>query len=98
MRGLGTVFDMKFAQDIGDVVFYGAFGKSELLGDFAVAGTLGEQLENLDLARAQFFILSRACWPGGFAFTSKFDEEFVGDFGLDGWLTGMDLANSCHQF
>ena len=82
---------MEFAEDVGDVVFDGAFGQDEFVGDVAVAGSGGEEFEDFDFAGAEFFFGEGSCkGGGGAAFAAKYDKEFAGDFGLDEGL-GLPL-------
>ena len=50
---LGTGGDAQLTEDVADVDLGGALGDHELLGDRAVAGTLGEERQHLPLARRQ---------------------------------------------
>ena len=56
--GLGPVGGLELVEDMGDVVLHGLQGDAEGPGDLLVAGTLGQQVE--DLA----FPCGQVVWPG----------------------------------
>ena len=56
IRGLGTVLRVQFAQDVGDVVLDGTLGQHKTVGNVAIAGSGGQQLEDSDFAAAQFLV------------------------------------------
>src|SRR5215467_4342708 len=90
---------MELREDVGDMVFDGALGQDEFLRDLAITCPLCEQPENFDLSWAQFLWLWRAGRRSlGATCAPKFDQELVGNLGLDGWLPCIHLANSRHQF
>src|SRR5689334_19348681 len=99
MGRLGAILKMKLAKDIGDVILDGSFRQRELLSDFAVACSFGKQLQDLDLARAELFALWSTHLSGWLSsFAPELDQQLVGNFGLDRWLTSMNTTNSRHKF
>src|SRR5450759_742238 len=90
---------MELAQDSRYMVFDCPLSENEFLGNLAIACAFREQLENLDLPWTQRLLLERAgCLGRRTAFSSKFEEEFAGNLGLDGGFACIYLAHSCHQF
>src|SRR5580692_2472694 len=50
---VGTAADSEFAEEIGDVKLYGAFGDVEFAGDFFVGKIFEERIQDLLLATAE---------------------------------------------
>lgn len=52
--GLGPIAQAQAGKEVGDVVFDGFFRNVEGLGDFAIAGSLGDQLEDFFFSWGEF--------------------------------------------
>ena len=52
-RGLGPIQDSQFAEDIGQVVFYGSLGESESYANLLIALSLRKLSKHLALATRQ---------------------------------------------
>lgn len=85
---LGAVTNAELAEDVGEVVFDGAFGDVELGGDFFVAGSGGNELEDFEFAVREGF--GEIGWFGGWGSEAvEFGNDFGGDGGLEeGFATG----------
>src|SRR6266536_682917 len=51
---LGAISKLQLVENVGDVIPHSLGAEGQPLGDFGVPVPLGDQLENLALARAQF--------------------------------------------
>ena len=63
---VGTAADSEFAEKIGDVKLYRAFGDVEFAGDFFVGKIFEQRVENFLLATARLVtvsVLRRRPWP-----------------------------------
>ena len=54
-RSFHTVADVQLGEDVGDVILDRAFRQHQLVGDLAVGGAVGQQAQDLNLARGERF-------------------------------------------
>ena len=98
---LGAVADTELAEDVGEVVFNGAFSDVELGGDFFVAGSGGDEVEDFQLAVGEGF--GEFGWLGGvgglgFREAAEFSNDFGGDGGLEEGFAACGGADGFDEF
>ena len=94
MGEAAAVFELQFAEDVGDVKLYGAFGNVEGGGDFLVGEAAHEQLKNFRFAGGEKMAVEKLRVQKSFGL---FDEGEQ-DFGGNPELAFEDAANGLGEF